>query len=137
MLVKKFNQFLNENNTLTETDIREYIREELETFKYNLAVKINAKFPLDNNNLQKEDEEIINNIFNNLIDVYSKITIDNISSFDKTWIKSDDKIEAGDTVYDKETGESYFVTRFGVNNNFFDSDKSRFISLDSVSKTKN
>ncbi len=137
MLVKKFNQFLNENNTLSETDVREYIREELEIFKHNLSVKINAKFPLDNNDLQKEDEEILNNIFNNLVDVYSRITIDNISSFDKTWIKSDDKIEQGDTVYDKETGESYFVTRFGVNNNFFDSDKSRFISLDSVSKTKN
>jgi hypothetical protein len=139
MDIKKFKDYINENisTTVTETDIREYIREELEIIKNNLNVKISSRFPLDNNKLNIEDDAKINQIFEELVEIYSKITIENISNFEKTWITPNEKIEEGDTVYDKETDEEYFVTRFGVNNNFYDGNKFKFISLDNVLKKKN
>lgn len=136
MDIKKFKDYINENISVTETDIREYIREEIEIIKNNLNVKISSRFPLDNNQLNIEDETRINAIFEELVNIYSKITIENISNFEKTWVTPAEKIEEGDTVYDKESGEEFFVTRFGAGNNFYDGNKFRFISLDNVTKTK-
>jgi hypothetical protein len=136
MEVKKFIQYIKENNTVTETDIREYIREEWNIAKDNIFVKVGAQFPLDNNDIAKDKLTKVDDLVNQLIDLYTNITIDNISNFNKTWETSEDKIEEGDTVIDKESGEEFFVSRFGANNNFFDNEKSRFISLDSVKKKK-
>ncbi len=136
MEVKKFIQYIKENNTVTETDIREYIREEWNIAKDNIFVKIGAQFPLDNNDIVKDKVSKVDNLVNQLIELYTKITIDNMSNFDKTWESSEDKIIEGDTVIHKETGEEFFVSRFGANNNFFDNEKSQFISLDNVKKKK-
>ncbi len=136
MEIKKFIQYIKENKSVTETDIREYIREEWNIAKNNLFVKIGTKFPLDNNKLSDEDQHKLDNLISELINLYTNITIDNISTFEKTWEAPEDKIIEGDTVFGKESGEEFFVTRFGANNNFYDGNKHRFISLDSVTKKK-
>ena len=136
MEVKKFIEYIKENKTFTETDIREFIREEWNIAKNNLFVKIGSQFPLDNNKLTEEDENKLNSLINQLIEFYTHLTIENISEFDKTWENSDDKIGEGDTVIDKKSKEEFFVTRFGANNNFYDGNKHRFISLDTVVKKK-
>lgn len=136
MEVKKFIEFINENKSVTESDIREYIKEEWNIATNNLFVKIGSKFPLDNNNLSEEDQNKLNSLVSQLIDLYTSMTIENISTFNKTWENEDEKIIEGDTVVAKDGGEEFYVTRFGANNNFYDGNKHRFISLDTVIKKK-
>ena len=132
MLVKKFIDFINENKGITESDIREYVREEWSDAKESIFMKVNAKFPLDNNDISSETNSEIDGLINKLIDLYTKMTIENISGFEKTW-GDDERIKVGDTVKD-EDGLIYFVNRMGSNNNFYDESKHKFISLDSVKK---
>ncbi len=134
MDIKKFNDFIKENKSVTETDIREYIKEELNIAKNNIFIKIGTQFSLDDNQLSDDNQLKLDNLFNQLIDLYRDITIENISNFEKTWESPENKINEGDTVVDKKTGEEYFVTRFGSNNNFYDADKRKYIPLDDVKK---
>lgn len=133
MEIKKYYKFINENKAVTESDIREYIREELSTSMDNLFIKVGSKFPLDNNDMSEENRDKLDSLIEQFIDLYSNITMDNISSFEKTWEYGSDKIKEGDIVVD-DKGEEFFVTRFGVNNNFYDGNKRRFVSLENVRK---
>ena len=140
LIVKNFYEYyLNENinSNITETDIREYLREEFDIAKTNIFVKLGNEFPLDNNKMDDANEEKIDNLINQLVEIYASIAISNISNFEKTWVSDDEKIIEGDTVEDKESGEIFFVSRLGDNNNFYDNNKHRFISLDNVKKINN
>jgi hypothetical protein len=136
-IVKRFNEYVNENVSTTETDIREYLREQWDIARNNIFIKMGGEFPIENNKIGDEDKLIIDGLINKLVEVYANIAIDNIPSFNKTWIHEDDKIVEGDTVEDVESGEVFFVSRFGSNNNFFDNNKNVFINLDRVKKIKN
>lgn len=136
-IVKRFNEYVNENVSTTETDIREYLREQWDIARNNIFIKMCGEFPIENNKIADEDNLKIDELINKLVEVYANIAIDNIPSFNKTWVHEDDKIVEGDTVEDIESGEVFFVSRFGSNNNFFDNNKNVFINLDRVKKIKN
>lgn len=136
-IVKRFNEYVNENVSTTETDIREYLREQWDITRNNIFIKMCGEFPIENNKIADEDNLKIDELINKLVEVYANIAIDNIPSFNKTWVHEDDKIVEGDTVEDIESGEVFFVSRFGSNNNFFDNNKNVFINLDRVKKIKN
>lgn len=134
--VIKYKDFLLvlESNKTTETDIREFLKEEFENSINNIFLKASSEFGVDKNDISEKEKEKITSIKKELVEVYSKIVIDNISNFDKTWECEDEKIIEGDTVIDKKTKEKYFVSRFGESNNFYDENKKKYISLDDVVK---
>jgi len=134
MIVKKFVDYIKENNAVTESDIREYIREEVKNFEKNLFIKISSQFTLEKDEITEEDQLSLDLLMEKVVDLCSNITVNNIENFDKTWVLPNEKIEAGDTVISNNNKEEYIVTRFGSNNNFYDGNKKMFISLDNVKK---
>lgn len=141
-IIKKYQQFLNENKELTtEIEIREFLKEECNDLFKELFNKISDRFPMDNIHIiddeNNENTKHINELKYDLIETLIDIVIENIKDFDKTWEKSEEVIDVGDTVYSIESGKEYFVSRFGSNNNFYDNNKHVFIDLDSVKKSKN
>lgn len=138
-IIKKYNEFILENNNLvTETDIREFLKEETSSMVKDLFSKVSDRFPMDNMELSEDEESFkeINKIQHDLIETIIDIVIENIKDFDKTWENPDEKIELGDTVIHNDSGEEYFVSRFGSTNNFYDDEKKSFIELEDVTKKK-
>jgi hypothetical protein len=138
-IVKKYNEFISENNKLvTETEIREFLKEETSLMIKDLFSKVSNKFPMDNMELAEDTDSFkkINEIQHDLIETVIDIVIENIKDFDKTWENPDDKIELGDIVIHNDSGEEYFVSRFGSSNNFYDDEKKTFIELEDVTKKK-
>ncbi len=138
-IIKKYSEYVNENNELTtEIEIREFLKEECNDLFKELFNKISDKFPMDNINISdnSDDENLkdVKKLKHDLIEKLIDIVIDNIKDFDKTWEKPEDTIDVGDTVYSIETGDEYYVSRFGSNNNFYDNNKHVFVNLDSVKK---
>ena len=138
-IIKKYSEYVNENNELTtEIKIREFLQEECNDLFKELFNKISDKFPMDNINISdnSDDENLkdVKKLKHDLIEKLIDIVIDNIKDFDKTWEKPEDTIDVGDTVYSIETGDEYYVSRFGSNNNFYDNNKHVFVNLDSVKK---
>ena len=134
MKIKKYIEYITENKKISESDIEEFIREEWDIAKDNIFLKISTKFPLDSKKISDDQQIIIDKLINKLIEIYSDVVIDNISTFDKSWDKAD-KIKEGDIVVDSD-GVEYFVSRFGDSNNFYDSEKNKFVSLDEVKLKK-
>jgi hypothetical protein len=138
-IVKKYNEFISENNNLvTETEIREFLKEETSLMIKELFNKISNKFPMDNMELAEDTDSFkkINELQHDLIETTIDIVIENIKDFDKTWENPDDIINVGDTVIHNDSGEEYFVSRFGSTNNFYDDEKRTFIELEDVTKKK-
>jgi hypothetical protein len=138
-IVKKYNDFIAENNNLvSETDIREFLKEETTLMIKDLFAKVSDKFPMDNMDLSEDNESFkkINKIQNELIETTIDIVIENVKDFNKTWENPDVKIELGDTVVHNDSGDEYFVARFGETNNFYDDEKKVYVDLDNVTKKK-
>jgi hypothetical protein len=138
-VVKKYNEFLAENNNLvSEVEIREFLKEETSLMIKDLFGKVSNKFPMDNMELAEDTESFkkINEIQGELIETVIDIVIENIKDFNKTWENPDTTITLGDSVIHNDSGEEYFVSRFGETNNFYDDDKKVFIELEDVSKKK-
>lgn len=134
MEIKKYFEFIKENKLTTESDVREFIREEWNLAKTNILSKISSKFNLKNNKNSEDDKLKIDNLMNQLINMYVDLTINNIEDFNKSWILPEDKIEIGDTVIDNETGDEYFVSKMGSNDNFYDENRKEYIMLNQVRK---
>jgi len=138
-IVKKYNEFIAENNNLVnETDIREFLKEETSLMIKDLFGKVSDKFPMDNMELAEDSESFkkINKLQHDLIETTIDIVIENTKDFDKTWENPDDVIQVGDFVIHNDSGEEYFVSRFGETNNFYDDEKKSFIELEDVTKKK-
>src|SRR6478609_9636475 len=100
MYIKKFNDFLNESN-VSETDIREFLKEEFKEFKSNLFTKIISQYSLDNTNLNSEYENKVDKLLNQLSEIYVLMITDNMKDFQKSWELPKDKMNVGDEVYSK------------------------------------
>ena len=138
-IIKKYTDYINENTEFTtENQIREFLKEECNELFKELFDNIANRFPMDKidifDNIDEENFKYIEKIKYSLIEKLIDIVIENVKDFDKTWEKPENTINVGDTVYSIESGEEFFVSRFGSNNNFYDNNKHRFISLDSVNK---
>lgn len=130
--VKKFNQYIKESNdNLTETEIREFIKEKFADFRDDLVLNINNKFPLDTMDISDKDDEKILELSNQIIDIYVKNTVKNIKNFDKFWDK--DEIKVGDKVYFKSI--LYHVDKI-ENGKIYDKDRDELIPIEKVTKRK-
>jgi hypothetical protein len=138
-IVKKYNEFVLENNNLvSETEIREFLKEETDLLVKELFSKVSDKFPMDNRELAQDNDSFkkIVQLKHDLIETTIDIVIENIKDFNKTWDNPDEEIEVGNVVIHNDSGEEYFVSRFGTTNNFYDEVKKTFIKLEDVTKKK-
>lgn len=130
--VKKFYQYINESNdNLTETEIREFIKEKFADFRDDLVLNINNKFPLDTMDISDKDDDKILELSNQIIDIYTKNVVRNIKNFDKFWDKDD--IKVGDKVYFKSI--LYHVDKI-ENGKIYDKDRDELIPIEKVTKRK-
>lgn len=130
--VKKFYQYINESNdNLTETEIREFIKEKFADFRDDLVLNINNKFPLDTMDISDKDDDKILELSNQIIDIYTKNVVRNIKNFDKFWDK--DEIKVGDKVYFKSI--LYHVDKI-ENGKIYDKDRDELIPIEKVTKRK-
>lgn len=135
MIIKKYNDYIKENaNMITELDIREFLKQQTNTMIQDLLDKVSDKFPMNNidyDNTQQYFDKL-ENIKSELNEIIIDIVIDNVKDFNKTW--DIPEIQLGDIVIHKDTGEEYFVHRFGTLNNFYDEDKREYVKLTDVIK---
>lgn len=134
-IVKKFNEFLLENKTYTETDIREFVKNKLNEFKNSFYTNLSTNFPLDTlNKLDSKKEEQIDLLLSELSEIWINYVIDNISDFNKTWKLPNNDFNLYDKVKDKKTGEIFVISKFGSDNNFYDENKKIFKNISEVEK---
>lgn len=130
--VKKFYQYISESNdNLTETEIREFIKEKFADFRDDLVLNINNKFPLDTMDISDKDDDKILELSNQIIDIYTKNVVRNIKNFDKFWDK--DEVKVGDKVYFKSI--LYHVDKI-ENGKIYDKDRDELIPIEKVTKRK-
>ncbi len=135
MKIKKFKDFLNESNSPTESDIREFIKEEWESARDYITNQVSLKFPIEGDIITPDKKEEVDGLITKLVEIYVKMSADKITNFEKTWVLPKDKIEVGDTV-ENESGEKFIVDKMGENNDFYDEEKKKYISLSSVKKVE-
>lgn len=79
MSVKKFDDYLKESN-VSKLEIKEFAKEQILELISNLYERMGKKFPIDSSKLDKDEKTLQDKITNELIDLVTQITINNISS---------------------------------------------------------
>lgn len=83
MGIKKFNQYITESTSVSEIEIQEFAKEECEKLISDLYERMAKKFPIDSSELQKEEKFKQTKILQELTELVSEVTINNISILSK------------------------------------------------------
>lgn len=83
MEVKKFSEYITESTTVSEIEIKEFAKEEAEKLISDLFEKMAEKFPIDSSDMENDEKFKKDKITNDLTELVSQITINNISLLNK------------------------------------------------------
>lgn len=86
MKIKKFIQYIKESQTqvVSETEIKEFAKEETEKLISDLYERMAEKFPIDSSEINNEDKHKQNKITQQLSELVAQVTINNISVLNNT-----------------------------------------------------